>query len=96
MQSLKHGGGLTLSFSVAPVQVKELTFSCGIAAHDLTTKLKQVESWLEKKHHIRITLRAGRGQPGVNLVRKSSHNFFFFFFFQPVLDRESRERTGNV
>ncbi|XP_073349082.1 translation initiation factor IF-3, mitochondrial [Pagrus major] len=51
----------------APVQVKELTFSSGIAAHDLTTKLKQVESWLEKKHHVRITLRSGRGAPAVDL-----------------------------
>ncbi|KAI3363660.1 hypothetical protein L3Q82_001284 [Scortum barcoo] len=51
----------------APTQVKELTFSSGIAAHDLTTKLKQVESWLEKKHHVRITLRAIRGNPAVNL-----------------------------
>ncbi|XP_077409457.1 translation initiation factor IF-3, mitochondrial isoform X2 [Vanacampus margaritifer] len=44
----------------APVQVKELTFSSGIASHDLITKLKQVESWLEKKHHVRITLRSPR------------------------------------
>ncbi|XP_078130565.1 translation initiation factor IF-3, mitochondrial isoform X2 [Sander vitreus] len=51
----------------APVQVKELTFSFGIAAHDLSTKMKQVESWLEKKNHVRITLRSGRGRPAVNL-----------------------------
>ncbi|KAM9703294.1 translation initiation factor IF-3, mitochondrial [Menidia menidia] len=51
----------------APVQVKELTFSAGIASHDLSTKLKQVESWLEKKHHVRITLRAERGQNNANL-----------------------------
>ncbi|KAK2855965.1 hypothetical protein Q5P01_004700 [Channa striata] len=51
----------------APVQVKELTFSSGIASHDLSTKLKQVESWLEKKHHVRITLRSGRGEPANNL-----------------------------
>lgn len=51
----------------APTQVKELTFSSGIAAHDLTTKLKQVESWLEKKHHVRITLRSGRGAPAVDM-----------------------------
>uniref|UniRef100_A0A3P8SAM7 Mitochondrial translational initiation factor 3 n=1 Tax=Amphiprion percula TaxID=161767 RepID=A0A3P8SAM7_AMPPE len=50
----------------APVQVKELTFSCGIASHDLSTKLKQAESWLEKKHHVKITLRSGRA-PAVNL-----------------------------
>ncbi|XP_023270862.1 translation initiation factor IF-3, mitochondrial [Seriola lalandi dorsalis] len=51
----------------ATVQVKELTFSPGISPHDLTTKLKQVESWLEKKHHVRITLRSGRNDPAVNL-----------------------------
>ncbi|XP_051909279.1 translation initiation factor IF-3, mitochondrial isoform X2 [Hippocampus zosterae] len=43
-----------------PVQVKELTFSSSIAPHDLTNKLKQVENWLDKKHHVRITLRAPR------------------------------------
>ncbi|XP_077568049.1 translation initiation factor IF-3, mitochondrial [Stigmatopora nigra] len=42
----------------APLQVKELTFSSGIAPHDLKTKLKQVGNWLEKKHHVRITLRS--------------------------------------
>ncbi|KAM6915046.1 translation initiation factor IF-3, mitochondrial [Xenentodon cancila] len=51
----------------APVQVKELTFSAGIASHDRVTKLKQVESWLEKKHHVRITLRGARGGAAVNL-----------------------------
>lgn len=51
----------------APVQVKELAFSSGIASHDLTTKLKQVEAILEKKHQVRITLRAGRGQPAADL-----------------------------
>lgn len=44
----------------APVQVKELTFSIGIATHDLSIKLKHAESWLEKKHHVRITLRSSR------------------------------------
>ncbi|XP_028253793.1 translation initiation factor IF-3, mitochondrial [Parambassis ranga] len=51
----------------AAVQVKELTLSLGIAAHDLTNKLKQVESWLEKQHHVRITLRSGRATPDVSL-----------------------------
>lgn len=51
----------------APVQVKEVTLTSGIGTHDLTTKLKQVESWLEKKHHVRITLRSGRMHPADNL-----------------------------
>ncbi|XP_041831986.1 translation initiation factor IF-3, mitochondrial [Melanotaenia boesemani] len=50
-----------------PVQVKELTFSAGMAAHDLTTKLKQVENWLKKNHHIRITLQAKGAKPAVDL-----------------------------
>ncbi|XP_051264306.1 translation initiation factor IF-3, mitochondrial [Dicentrarchus labrax] len=40
------------------LQIKELTISPAIAAHDLSIKLKQVESWLEKKYHVRITLRS--------------------------------------
>lgn len=55
------------------MQVKELSFSGGIASHDLTTKLKQVESWLEKKHHVKITLRAVRRESAVNLVRKNAY-----------------------
>ncbi|GLD49682.1 translation initiation factor IF-3, mitochondrial [Lates japonicus] len=51
----------------ATVQLKELTFSPCIASHDLQTKLKQVESWLEKKNHVRITLRPGRNDPKDNL-----------------------------
>ncbi|XP_061741630.1 translation initiation factor IF-3, mitochondrial [Nerophis ophidion] len=54
----------------ALVQIKELTFSIGIASHDLTTKLKQVENWLEKKHHVRITLRAQRKKPTDNLDKE--------------------------
>ncbi|XP_076023739.1 translation initiation factor IF-3, mitochondrial [Genypterus blacodes] len=45
------------------VQVKELTFSSSIGTHDLRTKLKQVESWLDKKHHVKMTLRSGRQKP---------------------------------
>lgn len=41
-----------------PLQVKELTFSSDIAAHDLLTKLKQAQSWLNKKHHVKITLKS--------------------------------------
>ncbi|XP_061889781.1 translation initiation factor IF-3, mitochondrial [Entelurus aequoreus] len=54
----------------APVQIKELTFSMGIASHDLTTKLKQVKNWLEKKHHVKVTLRAPRKRPTDNLDKE--------------------------
>ncbi|XP_077443932.1 translation initiation factor IF-3, mitochondrial [Stigmatopora argus] len=54
----------------APLQVKELTFSLGIAPHDLKTKLKQVGSWLEKKHHVRVTIRSPRKESINNLDEK--------------------------
>lgn len=41
-----------------PVQVKELTLSSDIGSGDLSTKLRQISSWLDKKHHVRVTLRA--------------------------------------
>ncbi|XP_051750778.1 translation initiation factor IF-3, mitochondrial [Ctenopharyngodon idella] len=42
-----------------PTQSKELNFSSDISLHDLDTKLRQVVSWLEKKNHVRLTIRAG-------------------------------------
>ncbi|KAK3509424.1 hypothetical protein QTP70_034181 [Hemibagrus guttatus] len=44
------------------VQVKDLTLSSDITLHDLDTKLKQVTTWLEKKHHVRLTLKPRRVQ----------------------------------
>lgn len=70
--------------SAAPTQVKELTFTHGIAAHDLTVKVKQIESWLEKNNHIRVTLRAKRGQPADNLVRTL-----------PIREREHHTTTNT-
>lgn len=58
--------------SAAPVQVKELTFSSGIASHDLGTKLKQVESWLGKKHHVKVTVRLAHRDSNASLVRRNS------------------------
>ncbi|XP_048388276.1 translation initiation factor IF-3, mitochondrial [Stegostoma tigrinum] len=40
-------------------QIKEQTFSADIAKHDLQTKIKQIQQWIDKKHHVRITVRKG-------------------------------------
>nr|XP_023693670.1 translation initiation factor IF-3, mitochondrial isoform X2 [Paramormyrops kingsleyae] len=45
-----------------PVVMKELVFSTDISHHDLDTKLKQVQGWLEKKHHVRLTVRRGNSK----------------------------------
>ncbi|XP_059212742.1 translation initiation factor IF-3, mitochondrial isoform X2 [Centropristis striata] len=51
----------------ATVQEKGLSFTSNISAHDFSTKMKQVEGWLEKKNHVRITLRAARGTTVENM-----------------------------
>ncbi|XP_078258526.1 translation initiation factor IF-3, mitochondrial isoform X2 [Rhinoraja longicauda] len=40
-------------------QMKEQTFSVDIAKHDLQTKIKHIQQWVEKHHHVRITVRKG-------------------------------------
>ncbi|XP_033991622.1 translation initiation factor IF-3, mitochondrial [Trematomus bernacchii] len=51
----------------APVQVKEISFFSSISSHDISTKMNRVESWLEKKKHVKITMKAGRRGPSDNL-----------------------------
>uniref|UniRef100_UPI00398F04B9 translation initiation factor IF-3, mitochondrial isoform X2 n=1 Tax=Pristiophorus japonicus TaxID=55135 RepID=UPI00398F04B9 len=53
-----------------PCQIKEQTFSADIAKHDLQTKTKQIQQWVEKKHHVRITIRKGAA---VNKADKMGH-----------------------
>ncbi|KAL4657395.1 translation initiation factor IF-3, mitochondrial isoform X1 [Arapaima gigas] len=45
-----------------PVLQKELTIFTDIGPHDLQTKLRQVQSWLERRHHVRVTLKKGNGE----------------------------------
>nr|XP_020146049.1 translation initiation factor IF-3, mitochondrial [Microcebus murinus] len=43
-----------------PTLTKELTFSSNIAQHDLDTKSKQIQQWIEKKHKVQITIKKGK------------------------------------
>ncbi|XP_007578096.1 translation initiation factor IF-3, mitochondrial [Poecilia latipinna] len=79
----------------SPTQVKELSFSVGIASHDLSTKLKQAESWLEKKHHVRLTLRGKRHQHNDNLDKTLEEmveqmNVMTAFVSTPKVTREGQ------
>lgn len=57
-------------FSLAGhVHVKELTLSSGIGSHDLDTKLRQIQTWLSKNCHVRLTLREGAVTHTQPLVR---------------------------
>ncbi|XP_016082256.1 translation initiation factor IF-3, mitochondrial [Ornithorhynchus anatinus] len=51
-----------------PTQLKELTFSSSITQHDLHTKTKQIQEWIEKKHQVRITIKKGK------FVKEEEHN----------------------
>ncbi|KAM4794682.1 ubiquitin carboxyl-terminal hydrolase 12 isoform 2-T2 [Rhinophrynus dorsalis] len=53
-----------LSTAHGPVQIKELSFSASIAKHDLDIKMKQVTHWIEKKHHVRISVQKGSSAEG--------------------------------
>ncbi|XP_074159692.1 translation initiation factor IF-3, mitochondrial isoform X3 [Sminthopsis crassicaudata] len=41
-------------------QLKELIFSSNIAQHDLDTKTKQMQQWIEKKYKVQITVKKGK------------------------------------
>ncbi|XP_038617525.1 translation initiation factor IF-3, mitochondrial [Tachyglossus aculeatus] len=51
-----------------PTQLKELIFSSSITQHDLHTKTKQIQDWIEKKHQVRITIKKGK------FVKEEEHN----------------------
>ncbi|XP_037541535.1 translation initiation factor IF-3, mitochondrial [Nematolebias whitei] len=85
----------------ASVQLKELTFKVDIAPHDLTTKQKQLESWLEKRHHVRLTLLAKRNKPVDNLDSALGQiveqmSIMVAFVSQPKVKREGRTATCTV
>ncbi|XP_062050426.1 translation initiation factor IF-3, mitochondrial [Lepus europaeus] len=43
-----------------PILTKELTFSSNIGQHDLDTKNKQIQQWIEKKYQVQITIKKGK------------------------------------
>lgn len=43
-----------------PIVTKELIFSSNISQHDLDTKSKQIQQWIEKKYHVQITIKKGK------------------------------------
>ncbi|NXV48736.1 IF3M factor, partial [Uria aalge] len=40
--------------------IKELSFSSAIAKNDLETKTKQIAQWIEKKYHVKVTIRQAK------------------------------------
>ncbi|XP_004604616.1 translation initiation factor IF-3, mitochondrial [Sorex araneus] len=52
MEKSKPKTGTTLT--------KELTFSSNIGQHDLDTKTKQIQQWIEKKYKVQITIKKAK------------------------------------
>lgn len=54
---------------------KELIFSSNIGQHDLDTKSKQIQQWIEKKYHVQVTIKKGKNadQPGNEPVSRCEH-----------------------
>lgn len=45
---------------VGSTLTKELTFSSNIGKHDLNTKTKQIQQWIEKKNKVQITIKKAK------------------------------------
>nr|XP_056714133.1 translation initiation factor IF-3, mitochondrial [Euleptes europaea] len=67
-----------------PVQQKELTFTTAIAQHDLDVKVKQIQQWIEKKHHVRVTVQEKKIADGPEKMLK---------LFERILETMSDKAT---
>ncbi|KAM9022189.1 translation initiation factor IF-3, mitochondrial isoform 1-T3 [Ara ararauna] len=62
--------------------LKELSFSSTIAKNDLDTKTKQIAQWIEKKYHVKITIRQAKDS-----------NTDMFMLFDQILETVSKKAT---
>ncbi|NXT91898.1 IF3M factor, partial [Anhinga rufa] len=46
--------------SMPGMYIKELSFSSAIGKNDLETKNKQIAQWIEKKYHVKVTIRQAK------------------------------------
>ncbi|XP_030325043.1 translation initiation factor IF-3, mitochondrial [Calypte anna] len=61
---------------------KELSFSSAIAKNDLETKTKQIAHWIEKKYHVKVTIRQAKDS-----------NTDMFMVFDQILETVSEKAT---
>ncbi|XP_032846911.2 translation initiation factor IF-3, mitochondrial [Tyto alba] len=61
---------------------KELSFSSAIAKNDLETKTKQIAQWIEKKYHVKVTIRQAKDS-----------NTDMFMLFDQILEPMSAKAT---
>ncbi|NXI70295.1 IF3M factor, partial [Anseranas semipalmata] len=61
---------------------KELSFSSAIAKNDLETKTRQIAHWIEKKYHVKVTIRQAKDS-----------NTDMFMVFDQILETVSNKAT---
>ncbi|NXC42720.1 IF3M factor, partial [Penelope pileata] len=80
-EQLKRAEKKKASSKTALVQ-KELSFSSAIAKNDLETKTKQITHWIEKKYHVKVTVRQAKDS-----------NTDMFMLFDQILETMSDKAT---
>ena len=70
--------------NIHKTKMKEVRISTGIAENDLMTKIRQIDKFLSKGDHVKLSLRVNRRNPGgqqiiteciENALSKIEHNF---------------------
>uniref|UniRef100_A0A8C8SL23 Mitochondrial translational initiation factor 3 n=1 Tax=Pelusios castaneus TaxID=367368 RepID=A0A8C8SL23_9SAUR len=61
---LKHREKEKANPKTGPIQLKEITMSVTIAKHDFQITMKKIQEWIEKKHHIRISIKQKNVEDG--------------------------------
>lgn len=84
-------------FHPGPAVTKELIFSSNIGQHDLDTKSKQVQQWIEKKYHVQVTIKKGKNadQPGNEPVSKCEHPLGLLFSRAKIQLSKNWKTTGK-
>ncbi|KAM6093867.1 translation initiation factor IF-3, mitochondrial [Chlamydotis macqueenii] len=80
-EQLKRAEKKKASSKTGMVQ-KELSFSSAIAKNDLETKTKHIAQWIEKKYHVKVTIRQAKDS-----------NTDMFTLFDQILETVSEKAT---
>lgn len=83
-----------LSSGHSSVQIKEMSLLASIDKHDLDIKKKHLAQWIEKKHHVRITVLNSRAAAGPGKV-EVLQNVLKFVQNQATCSSEPKERKDG-
>lgn len=85
-----------LCFKLGPILTKELTFSSNIGQHDLDTKNKQIQQWIEKKYQVQITIKKGKNADEPENKTVSGNRYASCLCFLGKLKSKTVTRTSAI